>query len=91
VGLISYDLGISRTASREPHRIRDVTLGALTATDTCIGFHVTRFNASRIVSLHTRYVIACVVASDGRGREKKVNVYLSSLRMKVPDHVYVLG
>jgi hypothetical protein len=28
---ISYDLGISRTASREPHRIRDVTPGILTA------------------------------------------------------------
>jgi hypothetical protein len=24
-------------------------------------------------------------------RNKKVNVYLSSLMMKVPDHVYVLG
>jgi hypothetical protein len=24
-------------------------------------------------------------------KEKKVNVYLSSLMMKVPDHVYVLG
>jgi hypothetical protein len=23
--------------------------------------------------------------------QKKVNVYLSSLMMKVPDHVYVLG
>jgi hypothetical protein len=23
--------------------------------------------------------------------KKKVNVYLSSLMMKVPDHVYVLG
>jgi hypothetical protein len=24
-------------------------------------------------------------------QEKKVNVYLTSLMMKVPDHVYVLG
>jgi hypothetical protein len=27
----------------------------------------------------------------GRGTKKKVNIYLSSLMMKVPDHVYVLG
>jgi hypothetical protein len=66
---ISYDVGISRTASREPHRTRDVTPGTLTATDTCIGFYETRFDASLIVSLHTRYVCACVGASDGRGRE----------------------
>jgi hypothetical protein len=66
---ISYDFGISRTASRGPHRIRDVTPGTLTATDTCIGYHVTRFDASRKVILHTRYVSTCVCASDGSGRE----------------------
>jgi hypothetical protein len=27
----------------------------------------------------------------GGGGGKKVNVYLPSLRMKVPDHVYVFG
>jgi hypothetical protein len=27
----------------------------------------------------------------GRKEVKKVNVYLPSLMMKVPDHVYVLG
>jgi hypothetical protein len=56
VPLISYDLEISRTACN----IRDVTPGILTATDTCIGYHVTRFEASRNVILHTRYVSTCV-------------------------------
>jgi hypothetical protein len=72
----------------------DVTPGTLTATDTCIGYHVTRFEASRKVSLHTRYIRICVGAGGGRDRRtkiKKVNVYLSSLMMKVPDHIYVLG
>jgi hypothetical protein len=31
-------------------KIRDVTPGTLTATDTCIGYHVTRFEASRSFS-----------------------------------------
>jgi hypothetical protein len=54
--LISYD-------SSEPHRtIRDVTPGALSATDTCIVYHVTHFEASRNVILHTRYVSTCVGA-----------------------------
>jgi hypothetical protein len=98
----------------------------MTATDTCIGYHVTQFEASRNVILHTRYVSTCVGAGCGRGRETKiqtkaircracyysimlnahrvtsmadtdidavknnVNIYLSSLMMKVPDHVYDL-
>jgi hypothetical protein len=71
----------------------DVTPGTLTATDTCIGYHVTRFEASRKV-IHARYISTCVGAGGGRGRGtkiKKTNVYLSSLMIKVPDHVYVLG
>jgi hypothetical protein len=72
----------------------DVTPGTLTATDTCIGYHVTWFEASRKVILHTRYVSTCVGAGGGKGRVTKIkeaNVCLSSLMIKVPDHVYVLG
>jgi hypothetical protein len=43
----------------------------LTATDTCIGYHVTRFEASRNVILHTRYVSTCVGAGCGRGWEQR--------------------
>jgi hypothetical protein len=50
---------------------------------------MTRFNASRYVNLETGYISTC-----GRGEQKgvggrknKVNVYLPSLMMKVPDHV----
>jgi hypothetical protein len=50
----------------------DVTQGTLTATDTCIGYHVTRFEASRKVILHTRYVSTCVGAGGGRGRGTKI-------------------
>jgi hypothetical protein len=50
----------------------DVTPGTLTATDTCIGYHVTRFEASRKVILHTRYISTCVGAGGGRGRETKI-------------------
>jgi hypothetical protein len=50
----------------------DVTPWTLTATDTCIGYHVTRFEASRKVILHTRYVSVCVRADGGRGRETKI-------------------
>jgi hypothetical protein len=50
----------------------DVTPGTLTATDTCIGDHVTRFEASRKVILHTHYVCACVAAGGGRGRGTKI-------------------
>jgi hypothetical protein len=64
---ISHDLEISRTACN----IRDVTPGTLTAIDTCIGYHVTRFEASRNVILHTRYVSTCVGAGFERGREQK--------------------
>jgi hypothetical protein len=40
----------------------EVTLGTLPATDTCIGYHVTRFEASRKVILHTRYVLLLCVS-----------------------------
>jgi hypothetical protein len=50
----------------------DVTPGTLTATDRCIGYHVTRFEASRKVLLHTRYVSTCVGAGGGRVRETKI-------------------
>jgi hypothetical protein len=50
----------------------DVTPGTLTTTDTCIGYHVTRFEASRKVILHTRYVSTCVGAGGGRGRGTKI-------------------
>jgi hypothetical protein len=50
----------------------DVTPGTLTATDTCIGYHVTRFEASREVIFHTRYVSTCVGAGGGRGRRTKI-------------------
>jgi hypothetical protein len=76
VSLISYDLEISRVECNI-----DVTPGTLTATDTCIGYHVTRFKASRKVILHTRYVCACVEAGGGRGRGTKIktNVILHTL------------
>jgi hypothetical protein len=66
VPIISYDLEISRTACK----IRDVTPGTLTATDKCIGYHVTRFEASLNVIL-TRYVSTCVGAGCERGRGTK--------------------
>jgi hypothetical protein len=50
----------------------DVTPGTMTATDTCIGYQVTRFVASRKVILHTRYVSTCVGAGGGRGRRTKI-------------------
>jgi hypothetical protein len=50
----------------------DVTPGTLTATDTCIGYHVKLFEASRKVILHTRYVCACVGAGGGGGRGTKI-------------------
>jgi hypothetical protein len=57
--------------SRNACNIRDVTPGTLTATDTFIGYHVTRFEASRNVILHTRYVSTRVGAGFGRGRGTK--------------------
>jgi hypothetical protein len=54
--LFGMTLEISRTACN----IRDITPGTLTATDTCIGYHVTRFKATRNVILQTRYVSTCV-------------------------------
>jgi hypothetical protein len=50
----------------------DVTPGTLTATDSYIGYHVTRFEASRKVILHTRYVSTCVGAGGGSGRGTKI-------------------
>jgi hypothetical protein len=50
----------------------DVTPGTLTATDTCIRYHVTQFETSRKVILPTRYVSTCVGAGGGRGRETKI-------------------
>jgi hypothetical protein len=50
----------------------DVTPGTLAATDTCIGYHMTRFEASRNVILHTRYVSTCVGAGGGTGRGTKI-------------------
>jgi hypothetical protein len=50
----------------------DVTPGTLTVTDTCIGYHVTRFEVSRNVILHTRYVSTCVGAGCGRGSGTKI-------------------
>jgi hypothetical protein len=44
------------TLGTVPHRTRDVTPGPLSATDTYIVCHVTHFEASRNVILHTRYV-----------------------------------
>jgi hypothetical protein len=81
-------LEISRTACN----IRDVTPGTLTATDTCIGYHVTRFEAARNVILHTRYVSTCGSGLwEGRGTKKQkqsavvhvilmYDMYKSSLR-----------
>jgi hypothetical protein len=65
-----------RVTLRTACNIRDVTPGTLTAIDTCIGYHVTRFEASRNVILHTHYVSTYVGAGCGRGREtkKKQNV-----------------
>jgi hypothetical protein len=50
----------------------DVTPGTLTAIDTCIEYHVTRFEASQNVILYTRYVSTCVVAGCGSGRRTKI-------------------
>jgi hypothetical protein len=65
----------------------DVTPGTLTATDTCIGYHVSWFEASRNVILHTRYVSAYVGAGGGMGRGTNIKTnfilhdkYKSSLR-----------
>jgi hypothetical protein len=49
-----------------------ITPGTLTATDTCIGYHVTRFEASQKVILRTHYVSTCVGAGGGRGRGPKI-------------------
>jgi hypothetical protein len=57
-----------------PYRtIRDVTPGSLSVTDTYTVYHVTNFEASRNVILHTRYVSTYVGAGCGRdsGTKKK--------------------
>jgi hypothetical protein len=61
----------------------DVTPGILTATDTCIGYQVTRFEASRKVILHTRYVSTCVRAGGGRGRGTEIKTKQTAVA-----HVY---
>jgi hypothetical protein len=60
-------LEISRTSCNI-----DVTPGTLTATDTCIEYHVTRFEASRNFILHTLYVSTCVGAGCGMDRGTKI-------------------
>jgi hypothetical protein len=65
--LFRVTLKISRTSCNI-----DVTPGTLTATDTCIGYYVTRFEASRKVILHTRYVSTCVGAGCERDRGTKI-------------------
>jgi hypothetical protein len=65
--LFRMTLEISRAACP----IRDVTPVPLFATDTCIVYHVTHFEASRNVILHTRYVSTCVKTGCGRGREQR--------------------
>jgi hypothetical protein len=52
----------------------NVTPGTLTATDTCIGYHVMRFEASLNIILHMRYVSSCVGTVCGRGRGTKINI-----------------
>jgi hypothetical protein len=69
--LISCDLGNLAHFSRTECNI-DVTPETLTATDTCIGYYVTRFVASQNVILHTRYVSTCVGAVCGMGRGTKI-------------------
>jgi hypothetical protein len=55
-----------------PYRIiRDVTPGPLSATDTYIAYHVTHFETSPNVILHTRYVSTYVGAGCERGRGTK--------------------
>jgi hypothetical protein len=64
--------------SRAPHVTSrtecniDVTSGTLTATDTCIGYHVTRLEASLNVIFHTLYVSTRVGAICERGRGTKI-------------------
>jgi hypothetical protein len=71
--LFRVTLEISRTAPW----YRDATAGTLTATDTCIGYHVTRFEASRNVNIGTRYVYTCVGAGSGMsGERRKTHVLL---------------
>jgi hypothetical protein len=68
---ISCDLGNLAHFSRTECNT-DVTPGTMTATDTCIGYYVTRFVASRNVILHTRYVSTCMGAGGDRDRGTKI-------------------
>jgi hypothetical protein len=58
----------------------DVTPGTLTATDTCIGYHVTRFEVSRNVILHMRYVSVCVGVGNDTHSSNTCDMYVSDLR-----------
>jgi hypothetical protein len=69
--LFRMTLEISRAACS----IRDITPGSLSATDTCIVYHVSHFEASLNVILHTRYVSTCVGAGCGMGRGTKNKSY----------------
>jgi hypothetical protein len=74
--LFRVTLEISRTAPW----YRDVTAGTLTATDTCIGYHVTRFETFQNVNIGTRYVCTCVGAGSGMGGgRRKTHVLLLCL------------
>jgi hypothetical protein len=46
----------------------------MTAADTCIGYHVKRFEASLNVILYTRYVSTCVGAVCGWGMGIKISI-----------------
>jgi hypothetical protein len=86
--LISCDLGNLAHISRTECNI-DVTPETLTATDTCVGYHVTRFEASG--KRYPSYALRKHMCGSGSGRAggtKIKNLNLPSLRIKVPDHVY---
>jgi hypothetical protein len=65
-----------------PHRTRDVTPGSLSANDTYIVYHVTHFEASQNVILHTRYVSTYVGAGCGGVGEQR--------KQKPSDVAYVI-
>jgi hypothetical protein len=41
--------------------------------------------------VHCQKVACSRIVHKSQATKKKVNVYLPSLRMKVPDHIYVFG
>jgi hypothetical protein len=59
--------------SRAACPIRDVTQGPLSATDTCIVYHVTHFEASQNVIFYTRYVSTGLARVLGGVGEKRTN------------------